>query len=361
MVTSTLRSTSRLALAGLAILAAALRRLQGQRAGVRRDRRAGGPSAGGARQPRRPHLQVHPGAPTPPPLGNRKVFVHFLDADDEQMWTDDHDPPTPTAAWKPGQTVEYTRTMFVPVYPYVGEAKIVAGLYDPSSGERVRFSGTERGGRAYEVAQIELLPQTENVFLIYKDGWHSVETAQDNSLVEWQWTRKEATFSFRNPRRDSRPLPAGRQPGQECRRGDRHRGAHRRPGRGDDPGEGRRRTGAAAAADAPPSSAAGDMVELKLVADKTFVPALEPGSGNADSRELGARVFHAFVQPRGRSRMPTVAAAPAASAAVLAVVVGALAARRRPARVGAAPTSSRWPTAADCRSTRFALRATTRC
>ena len=31
-----------------------------------------------------------------PALGNRKVFVHFLDANDEMMWTDDHDPPTPT-------------------------------------------------------------------------------------------------------------------------------------------------------------------------------------------------------------------------------------------------------------------------
>ena len=39
-----------------------------------------------------------------------------------------------------------------------------------------------------------------------------------------------------------------------------------------------------------------DMVELRLVADKTFVPALEPGGATGDSRELGARVFHAFVQ-----------------------------------------------------------------
>ena len=41
------------------------------------------------------------------PLGNRKVFAHFVDVDGEQMWTDDHDPPTPTSAWKPGQTIEY--------------------------------------------------------------------------------------------------------------------------------------------------------------------------------------------------------------------------------------------------------------
>ena len=43
----------------------------------------------------------------------------------------------------------------------------------------------------------------------------------------------------------------------------------------------------------------GDMVELKLVADRTFVPALEPGAKSNDPRELGARVFHAFVQPQG--------------------------------------------------------------
>ena len=39
-----------------------------------------------------------------PDLGARRVFVHFLDADDELMWTDDHEPPTPTTEWKPGQT-----------------------------------------------------------------------------------------------------------------------------------------------------------------------------------------------------------------------------------------------------------------
>src|SRR4026208_2091030 len=51
-----------------------------------------------------------------PSLGQRRVFVHFLDADEELMWTDDHDPPTPTQEWKPGQTIEYTRTMFIPSY-----------------------------------------------------------------------------------------------------------------------------------------------------------------------------------------------------------------------------------------------------
>ncbi|MEP7117874.1 MAG: hypothetical protein ABI880_09840 [Acidobacteriota bacterium] len=229
-------------------------------------------------------------------LGSRKVFVHFLDADGEQMWTDDHEPPTPTTAWKPGQTVEYTRTMFVPVYPYVGAAKMVIGLYD-SAGDRVRLNGTDLGGRAYEAAQLELLPQTENVFLIFKDGWHPVESASDNSMVEWQWTKKEATLAFRNPHRDAvlyfqadNPAKASTAATKvEIRLGDQVLET------------------VALGAEGPvhkiPLSAAAmgasDMVEVRLVVDQTFVPALEPGAKSNDPRELGARVFHAFVQPQG--------------------------------------------------------------
>ncbi len=230
-------------------------------------------------------------------LGTRKVFVHFMDADGEQMWTDDHDPPTPTSSWRPGQTVEYTRTVFAPVYPYVGQAKIVAGLYDPADGSRVKLSGTDAGGRAYETAKFELVPQTENIFLIFKDGWHAVESAADNSMVEWQWTKKEATLAFRNPRRDAVLYFQADNPAKGATAATRVE----------------LRLGDQVIATVPlgpegqvlkiPLSAAtmgsGDMVELKLVVDQTFVPALEPGAQSNDPRELGARVFHAFVQPQG--------------------------------------------------------------
>ena len=81
-------------------------------------------------------------APNAPKINeNYKVFVHFLDADREQMWTDDHDPAVPTTQWKPGQTVEYTKTMFVPVYPYQGRTTVLMGLYSTTS---TRFASRRR-------------------------------------------------------------------------------------------------------------------------------------------------------------------------------------------------------------------------
>src|SRR5262245_30323686 len=47
-------------------------------------------------------------APDAPPFTeDYTVFVHVLDKDRDQMWGDDHQPPTPTTQWKPGSTVEY--------------------------------------------------------------------------------------------------------------------------------------------------------------------------------------------------------------------------------------------------------------
>ncbi len=236
-------------------------------------------------------------APDAPALGPRTVFVHFLDANDEMMWTDDHDPPTPTTEWKPGQTVEYTRTMFVGRYPYVGAAKIVAGLYSTASNERLRLANEDRGDRSYKVADFELLPQTENIFVIYKDGWHQSEVvAEGPSRTEWQWTKKEATLAFRNPKRDvvlfldvDNPATGGNAAQQlDVMIADQRLGTVPI------------QKGAPAVVRKIPVSAAqlgtADMVELRLIADKTFVPALEAGGSSGDSRELGVRVFHAFVQ-----------------------------------------------------------------
>jgi hypothetical protein len=224
-----------------------------------------------------------------------RVFSHFVDADDELMWTDDHNPPTPTTQWKPGQTIKYTRLQFVPVYPYVGAASLKVGLYGPN-GERLPLAGTDAGQRAYRVATMQIAPQTENVYLTFKEGWHLAEMAGENAALEWHWSGKEATLSFRNPRRDielfldidgrtsllSEPqvvtlAAAGGQIGSFTL------GAAREIKR--------LRISAAQLGQE-------DAVELKLGVDRTFVPAVVTSGAQRDTRELGIKVFHAFVEAK---------------------------------------------------------------
>jgi hypothetical protein len=224
------------------------------------------------------------------------VFVHFLDGDEEMMWTDDHLPPVPTSQWKPGQVVEYTRTQFVPIYPYIGRASVRVGLYSAKDGRRLPLDADDVGQRSYQAASLDLLPQSDSIFLIYKDGWHPAEVAPENSLVEWQWTKKAATIAFRNPRRDclfylhaDNPGSAFSEPQvvQVVLNGEvveqftltpREEVVQRIRLPGDRMGT-------------------GDTVELQIQVDKTYVPARLPAAGSRDSRELGVRVFHAYVEP----------------------------------------------------------------
>ncbi len=230
-------------------------------------------------------------------LGQRRVFAHFLDADDELMWTDDHDPPTPSTEWKPGQTIEYTRSMFIPSYPYVGAAKIVAGLYSPANNERLKLSNEDRGDRSYKVVDFELLPQTENIFVIFKDGWHPAEVVTEGAgRTEWQWTKKDATIAFRNPKRDvvlvlqvDNPATGPNAAQQVTAQiGDQVVATIPLSA-----------TQSAQVLKYPVTAAqlgTSDMVEIKFTTDKTFVPALEASMKSGDPRELGARFFHVFVQ-----------------------------------------------------------------
>ena len=227
-----------------------------------------------------------------------RVMVHVVDGDGELIFTFDHNPPTPTSQWKPGQTIEYTRTEFIPIYPYVGDAGIQIGLYSTQSQKRVSLAGGEdTGQRAYKVAKLQLQPQTENVFVVYKDGFHPAEQALQNAAVEWQWTKKDGTLAFKNPKKDSvlyldvdHPDSVFKDPqevqvavnGKTLETFTLNAGDHplkRIPLKAADLG-------------------ADDMVELHVSVDKTYVPALLNVSNNKDPRELGVRIFHAFVDAR---------------------------------------------------------------
>jgi hypothetical protein len=220
-----------------------------------------------------------------------QVFVHVIEPDGERLWQDDHAPQVPTSKWVPGQAVEYTRTVFVPNYPYIGDANIRVGLYDPASGTRLPLNAQEVGRREYLVGKLNLLPQSENIFLIYKEGWHPSEVDPNNATSEWQWTKGTATISFRNPKRDATFYLDG----------------DARPDLFTPPQQVTVKVGgqtiATFAADSKdrilrtfPISAdqfgTGDMAEITIEVDRTF------GPGGGDTRDLGIRVFHAFIEPK---------------------------------------------------------------
>ena len=66
------------------------------------------------------------------------------------------------------------------------------GLYSTRDQRRLTLAGEDAGQLSYKVATLSLLPHSENVFLLFKDGWHPAEVAPDNTTVEWQWSKKVA-------------------------------------------------------------------------------------------------------------------------------------------------------------------------
>lgn len=237
---------------------------------------------------------VKPGATL---TGHYWVFVHFLDADGELLWTDDHEPATPTAQWKPGEIIEYRRTMFVPRLPYSGTAVIEVGLFAPETGERLPLDADTEGQRAYQVASFELELQTDPVFVVFKDGWQPAESSDDPARPEWQWSRRESTLAFRNPKAAVTLYLQLDQPVRPFSEPQRVRVTL--DGTAVDefalpPGAMEVRKISIPANDLGDE----DTVELTLTVDPTFVPAKVPHLKSTDTRELGARVFRAYVDTR---------------------------------------------------------------
>ena len=225
-----------------------------------------------------------------------RVMVHFLDANGDMMWAADHEPSVPTSQWQPGQTVSYTRRERVPMYPYVGDAVVAVGLYSPATGERWALTGDPLGQRAYSATSLSLEPQSESSLVYYQDGWYSDE-ADPETKVMWRWTTERASLSFRNPGSDAvlylelagRPDLFETPQRMEVRIGDQVVSEVR--------------------LDSPESQfhkiplsvgqfGDADSVTLDLFVDQTFVPASVPGGSSADLRNLGVRVFYAFLEPQ---------------------------------------------------------------
>ena len=233
-------------------------------------------------------------APALEPLNeDYQVLLHVLDDNESFLWADDHDPPVPTSTWRPGQTVRYTRRVRVPAYVHNGPAVIAAGLYSPRTGARLPLTGTDLGEFVYRVATAVFEPPHERSFVVFESGWHGVEF-DPSTQTDWRWTTGRAVLSFRNPHCAARL------------RLDVQRRSHpfERPQRlalvvGDRTiRETTLNTNRRVHLDYDLTAVdlgGDDVVRLELLIDQTSVPSEENGRA-ADTRELGVRVFDAYVE-----------------------------------------------------------------
>lgn len=229
-----------------------------------------------------------------------RVFVHFLDADGNLMWTDDHDPPIPSSSWRPGQTLAYERRVPIPDDTYVGRAAVAVGLYSAPLGERLPLAGHDLGQRAYRAAVLTIAAPTRRNTLTYENGWYAAESAAYGGRggPRWRWTSESAGLSFPNPYSDvvlqllidGRPdlVPGGRQELEVTLAGETIRRVIL-----DSP---ERQFVEVALAGGQLDG--GRTVRIDLHVGQTFVPSAVRASGSIDDRRLGVRVHHAFVDVR---------------------------------------------------------------
>jgi hypothetical protein len=271
-----------------------------------------------------------------------RALAHFLDTHKVVLFADDHVPvPAPTT-WEPNKTYSYQRTVFIPVYPYVGPGQVVMGLYPTSGkGERVAMKGEDVGLRAYKVGTMELLPQTDNIFLVYKEGWHNPESAPHNPSLERTWTKKDALVSFKNPKKDiviyveadtnykafeAPPvltLSVGNKVGAAVPIDSSEVFLKKVRVKGADLGS-------------------DEWVDLRLSMNQSFVPKLK-GVNTHDDRELGVMVYHLYVgEADGLGTVPQVVdAGPVTAAAPMVAARGAAPAKAAPAKATPPASPSR--------------------
>ena len=235
-------------------------------------------------------------ADAPPFQEDYTVFVHVIDDDGRMIGGADHVPPTPTREWKPGSTIEYKHAGYAPVSDYVGDATLVVGLYSKSSGQRLPLAGEVFEPRAVKAGSFEMRERFRPYEIIFREGWHAPEAPKGSGL-QWRWSTKSGRLTFANPKKDAELILELDQPNNvfsiaqhvEIRVGDAVVDEFDL-----EPGPPIVRRIALSQS----QLGEGDTVEMAVVSDKTFVPAKFAGLQSPDTRQLGVRVFRAFVEPK---------------------------------------------------------------
>jgi hypothetical protein len=216
------------------------------------------------------------------------VFVHAVNAAGVLVWTDDHQPPTAPATWGDAE-VTYRRWMFVPRTAPPGPVRVEAGVFSRADGARVPMRATGDPS----AAGFEVTAASNDLFVVFGDGWHAAERVEQQQANEWRWSTGDARLSFRRPQRDvvvsleiDQPVAAVGRQTVELRVG-----SDLLATLAIDPGARRIHRVSLPAA----RLGTAPTVELDVHVRPTFVPASITSLGSSDTRELGVRVFNVYV------------------------------------------------------------------
>jgi hypothetical protein len=134
------------------------------------------------------------------------VFVHLWRLKSKEMLVqDDHLPVKPTSQWQSGETIRYSRTIFIPKFLNEYDTdfegfepfKLTIGLWDPKHPKDKRIVLLDK--------KINMQPVSSNSpEIIYDHGWYDPETdlrVSDPNHRNWRWTAQKAICTIENPKK----------------------------------------------------------------------------------------------------------------------------------------------------------------
>ncbi len=136
-----------------------------------------------------------------------KIYVHFWRPKaNEMLMGDDHSPELPFSQWKAGETIRYSRVIFIPKFldeadlDFEGLEKVnlSVGFHNPT----VKDSKVELFHQVLDVQAASLnAPE-----MVYEEGWFQPETnlsVPNPANQNWRWTTQKAVCTMENPKTDS--------------------------------------------------------------------------------------------------------------------------------------------------------------
>ena len=137
-----------------------------------------------------------------------RIFVHFWRLKTKEMLLqDDHTPTKPFSQWKVGDSIRYTRVVFIPEFldefdiDFEGyeEIRLTIGLYKPAQEKEAKFILYQK------VLNVESASLNAPE-LVYDEGWNQPEQdlkIENPKEQSWRWTKKTAVCIVQNPRKEA--------------------------------------------------------------------------------------------------------------------------------------------------------------